>query len=183
MRRTALSKPSVWRWQERYLEACVERLLRDKTRPSRAPPLDPSKATEVIRWTWRSRRRARRRIGPCRRWPGQAACRRPKCIRSDRRPVWRRTGCGASRCAPIRRSPSRSRTWSASTSRRPSMPWCCRSTRKHPAGLPMKPVRLEGRSQGHHRCRQKRVPSVRFDPLGPPRHPPAYPSKNSLTLL
>ena len=39
MRRTGLSKPSVWRWQERYHEAGVDGLLRDKTRPSRVPPL------------------------------------------------------------------------------------------------------------------------------------------------
>src|ERR687892_150942 len=39
MRRTGLSKPSVWRWQERYIEAGVEGLLRDKTRPSRIPAL------------------------------------------------------------------------------------------------------------------------------------------------
>ena len=39
MRRTGLSKPSVWRWQERYIEAGVDGLLRDKTRPSRVPPL------------------------------------------------------------------------------------------------------------------------------------------------
>ena len=43
MRRTGLSKPSVWRWQERYVEAGVEGLLRDKTRPSRVPPLDQAK--------------------------------------------------------------------------------------------------------------------------------------------
>jgi transposase len=41
----------VWRWQERYLEAGVEGLLRDRTRPSRVPPLDPSKVAEVIRRT------------------------------------------------------------------------------------------------------------------------------------
>ena len=51
MRRTGLSKPSVWRWQERYVEARVEGLLRDKTRPSRVPPLDQSKVAEVIRRT------------------------------------------------------------------------------------------------------------------------------------
>jgi transposase len=39
MRRTGLSKPSVWRWQERYLEAGVDGLLRDRTRPSRVPAL------------------------------------------------------------------------------------------------------------------------------------------------
>jgi transposase len=51
MRRTGLSKPSVWRWQERYLEAGVEGLLRDKTRPSRVPPLDQAKVAEIIRRT------------------------------------------------------------------------------------------------------------------------------------
>ena len=33
MRRTGKAKPSVWRWQARYLEAGVDGLLRDKTRP------------------------------------------------------------------------------------------------------------------------------------------------------
>jgi transposase len=51
MRRTGLSKPSVWRWQERYLEAGVDGLLRDRTRPSRVPPLDQGKVAEVIRRT------------------------------------------------------------------------------------------------------------------------------------
>jgi transposase len=51
MRRTGLSKPSVWRWQERYIEAGVEGLLRDKTRPSRIPALAQAKVTEVIRRT------------------------------------------------------------------------------------------------------------------------------------
>jgi len=39
MRLTGKSKPCVWRWQERYVEAGVEGLVRDKTRPSRKPPL------------------------------------------------------------------------------------------------------------------------------------------------
>jgi transposase len=51
MRRTGLSKPSVWRWQERYLEAGVDGLLRDKTRPSRIPALAEAKVAEVIRHT------------------------------------------------------------------------------------------------------------------------------------
>ena len=51
MRRTGLSKPSVWRWQERYIEAGVDGLLRDRTRPSRVPPLDQGKVAEVIRRT------------------------------------------------------------------------------------------------------------------------------------
>ncbi len=39
MRRTGTSKTCVWRWQERFAEAGVDGLLRDKTRPSRVPPL------------------------------------------------------------------------------------------------------------------------------------------------
>ena len=51
MRRTGLSKPSVWRWQERYIEAGVDGLLRDKTRPSRIPRLSEDKVVEVVRLT------------------------------------------------------------------------------------------------------------------------------------
>ena len=39
MRRTGKSKPCVWRWQERYIDEGVDGLMRDKTRPSRKPPL------------------------------------------------------------------------------------------------------------------------------------------------
>jgi len=51
MRRTGLSKPSVWRWQERYIEAGVDGLLRDRTRPPRIPALAEAKVAEVIRRT------------------------------------------------------------------------------------------------------------------------------------
>jgi transposase len=51
MRQTGLSKPSVWRWQERYIEAGVDGLLRDKTRPARVPALTEAKVGEVIRRT------------------------------------------------------------------------------------------------------------------------------------
>jgi hypothetical protein len=33
------SKPTVWRWQERHLAESVDGLRRDKTQPSRGPPL------------------------------------------------------------------------------------------------------------------------------------------------
>jgi transposase len=39
MRRANRSKPTVWRWQARYLDEGVDGLRRDKTRPSRVPPL------------------------------------------------------------------------------------------------------------------------------------------------
>ena len=37
MRQTGKSKSVVWRWQERFMQAGVDGLLRDKTRPSRKP--------------------------------------------------------------------------------------------------------------------------------------------------
>ena len=48
MRRTGKSKPSVWRWQERYVAAGVKGLLRDKTRPSRKKPLSAEVKLKVL---------------------------------------------------------------------------------------------------------------------------------------
>ncbi len=48
MRRTGMSKPTVWRWQERYLDEGVPGLKRDKTRPSRVPPLAREVRLKVI---------------------------------------------------------------------------------------------------------------------------------------
>ena len=48
MRRTGISKPAVWRWQERYIEEGIEGLLRDKTRPSRIPPLSDAVKLAVL---------------------------------------------------------------------------------------------------------------------------------------
>ena len=47
MRRTGISKPTVWRWQARYLEAGVDGLLRDKSRPPGTPPLSAAIKTLV----------------------------------------------------------------------------------------------------------------------------------------
>lgn len=51
MRRTGKSKPCVWRWQERYMEEGIEGLKRDKTRPSRKPPLSPETKIAVLKKT------------------------------------------------------------------------------------------------------------------------------------
>src|ERR1700761_9354694 len=39
MRAAGVAKTAVWRWQERFMQAGGGGLLRDKTRPSRIPPL------------------------------------------------------------------------------------------------------------------------------------------------
>src|SRR5215204_4481703 len=51
MRRTGTSKTCVWRWQERFAIAGVEGLLRDKTRPSRVPPLGQEVIDTVVALT------------------------------------------------------------------------------------------------------------------------------------
>src|SRR5882757_2393136 len=51
MRRTGTSKTCVWRWQERFAEAGVDGLLRDKTRPSRVPPLGQEIIDKVVALT------------------------------------------------------------------------------------------------------------------------------------
>jgi transposase len=51
MRRSGKSKTAVWRWQHRFMEAGVDGLLRDKTRPSRIPPLGAEIAERVVERT------------------------------------------------------------------------------------------------------------------------------------
>src|SRR5271155_4706244 len=51
MRRTGTSKTCVWRWQERFMHEGVDGLLRDKTRPSRIPPLAPEIAERGVALT------------------------------------------------------------------------------------------------------------------------------------
>ena len=45
------SKTCVWRWQERFMEAGVAGLLRDKTRPPGKKPLPPERVAEIVRLT------------------------------------------------------------------------------------------------------------------------------------
>ena len=51
MRRAGVSKPSVWRWQRRFMDAGVEGLLREKTRKPGLPPLPPSVVDRVVELT------------------------------------------------------------------------------------------------------------------------------------
>ena len=48
MRRAKTSKPMVWRWQQRYLDAAVAGIRRDQTRPSRVPPLPRETRRKVM---------------------------------------------------------------------------------------------------------------------------------------
>src|SRR3954447_18557021 len=47
-RRSGLSKPAVWRWQERFMHDGVDGLLRDKTRPPGKPRLPDETVRRVL---------------------------------------------------------------------------------------------------------------------------------------
>jgi transposase len=51
MQRTGKAKTVIWRWQERFGVEGAAGLWRDKTRPSRIPPLDPAIAERVVALT------------------------------------------------------------------------------------------------------------------------------------
>jgi transposase len=51
MRLSGVSKTAVWRWQERFMSAGFDGLLRDKTRPSRIAPLGHEVGTRVVALT------------------------------------------------------------------------------------------------------------------------------------
>ena len=68
MRRAGVAKTAVWRWQERFMQAGVDSLRRDKTRgPRRGRRRMPRRL--VVSWRWPPSTTARR--GP--RPPGSAA--------------------------------------------------------------------------------------------------------------
>lgn len=48
VRQTGKSKPAAWRWQKRFMQEGAVGLLRDKTRPSRIPPLGKETAERVV---------------------------------------------------------------------------------------------------------------------------------------
>ena len=50
-RRAGVSKPCVWRWQERFAAEGVDGLLRDKTRPPGTPPLREATVERVVELT------------------------------------------------------------------------------------------------------------------------------------
>ncbi|WP_420837214.1 helix-turn-helix domain-containing protein [Chachezhania antarctica] len=57
MRQTGMSKPTVWRWKERYLDEGVPGLKRDNTRPSRVPPLPREVRLSISATKWAIYRR------------------------------------------------------------------------------------------------------------------------------
>src|SRR6266851_1361746 len=47
-RQTGKGKPTIWRWQERFMTEGVEGLLHDATRPGGKPPLSAAAVERVV---------------------------------------------------------------------------------------------------------------------------------------
>jgi transposase len=97
MRRTGKAKTCVWRWQERYMQEGVDGLLRDKTRPSRKPPLPKETVMRVVELT----------LGPppgeVTHWTATALAKAAGVSASSVQRIWRShglslTGSGSSNC-------------------------------------------------------------------------------------
>ena len=52
-KRVGVSRPMVWRWQQRFAEESIEGLLRDKTLPPGIPPVSQAKVHAVVERTLR----------------------------------------------------------------------------------------------------------------------------------
>ena len=127
MRRTGKSKTAVWRWQERFMHEGVEGLLRDKTRPSRVPPLGREIADRVVALTLSAPRHEATH------WMAPAMARRSasasaRYSASGGRTGFSPTGSGSSSCRVTRSSFPSCGTSSAFMSIRRRTPLSCRLT-------------------------------------------------------
>ena len=86
MRQTSKAKTAVWRWQERFMQAGVGGLLRDKTRPSRIPPLAPEVAERVVALTLADP------PGEATHWTGRAMAKAASISLSAVQRIWRAHG-------------------------------------------------------------------------------------------
>ena len=68
-RRAGVSRPAVWRWQQRFAEEGVDGLLRDKTRKPGTPPIAKAVVERIVALTCTEPARRRHPIGPAGRWP------------------------------------------------------------------------------------------------------------------
>ncbi len=87
MRVSGTSKTAVWRWQERSMVEGAAGLLRDKTRPSRIPPLGANVEARVVQATLSDRP-----SGETTHWTAPAMARLQGISVSSVQRIWRRHG-------------------------------------------------------------------------------------------
>jgi transposase len=129
MRRSGLSKPVAWRWQERFMREGVDGLLRDKARKPGKPPLPAATVQRVIDPTLADP------PGETTHWSVRAVARAAGIGAVSAQRIWQADGLAPHRMktssSPTTRSSPRSSAmpWASTSIRRP-MPSCCRSTKR-----------------------------------------------------
>jgi len=86
MRQVGVAKTAVWRWQERFMQAGFNGLLRDKTRPPRIPPLVPEVAGRIVALTMAGP------PGEATHWTGRAMAKAVGISLSSVQRIWRAHG-------------------------------------------------------------------------------------------
>ena len=135
-----VSRPAVWRWQQRYGEEGIDGLLRDKTREPGRSPLSAGVVAKVLALT------CSEPPGEATHWTGRAMA---KAVGVSLRTVHvfgtptasSRIACARLSAPMIQNSPRRSKTWSASTWTRRRMPSSSPSTRRARYKLSIAPSR------------------------------------------
>ena len=131
MRRAGVSKPSVWRWQERFMTEGVDGLLRDKTRPARIPPLPKAVVEGVV-----TRTLEEAPPGEATHWTAPAMAEASGLSVSSVQRIWRAHGLRPHRVRRFKLSTDPDVRRQARGHRRAlrrsagAMRWCCRSTRR-----------------------------------------------------
>jgi transposase len=123
MRAVGKSKPSVWRWQERYLAQGIDGLRRDATRPGRKPPLTAEKIAQVVEKTLREKPVA------VTHWSTRTMAHAVGLSHTSVQRIWNAHGLKPHLTRGFKLSTTRSlsrrcRTSSAFTSTRRTKPWC-----------------------------------------------------------
>src|SRR4051795_8059094 len=93
-RRVGVSRPAVWRWQQRFAEEGVQGLLRDKTRPPGKPPVPPETVAQVLAIT------CSEPPGEVTHWTGRAVAERVGLALRTIQRIWRLTAPRPIACAP-----------------------------------------------------------------------------------
>jgi len=129
IRAVGKGKTVVWRWQDRFMHEGVEGLTRDKTRPSRIPPLPAATVDRVVALTNQAPPHEATH------WTAPAMAKAVGISPSSVRRIWAGQGLQPHRVRSFKlsndaNSPRSSRRWSGSMSIRRPMPLSSASTRR-----------------------------------------------------
>jgi transposase len=125
-RQTGKGKPTIWRWQARFMAEGVEGLLHEATRPPGKPPLTPATIEQVVNVTLAEP------PGEATHWTCRAMAKAAGVSHRSVQRIWAAHEPHRVRTFKLSNDPkfaAKARVSSASMSIRRSTGWYCRSTR------------------------------------------------------